>query len=112
MTANPEPLVQPVEHEFQSLLAYVTGPNARSQTASTVALTRFRRRLAVGAARWRLFLVTRASVRPATPVTAPDGTALPDHAPRPTMQSLATCTWSDTVSRPLGRRGAVRSTRR
>jgi hypothetical protein len=33
----------------------------------------------------RLFFVTRAAVRPAEPVTAPDGTRLPSHAQRPTI---------------------------
>lgn len=33
MTANPEPMVQQREHECQHLLAYVTGPDARSQPA-------------------------------------------------------------------------------
>jgi hypothetical protein len=84
MTSNPEPIVQPLPHEFQRLLAYVTDPDARSQTASTVALTLFRRLLALGAALWRLCLVTRAAVRSAEPVVAPDGTRLTDHDQRPT----------------------------
>src|SRR5262245_20141364 len=63
------------------------GPHARSQTADPVELTRFRRLLAVGAALGRRFFGTRASVRPATPVTAPDGTPRPDHAQRPTTYS-------------------------
>lgn len=84
MTANPEPMVQPVEHEFQSLMADVTGPDARAQTAYPVELTLFRRLLALGAALLRLFFVTRAAVRPATPVTAPDGTPLSSHDQRPT----------------------------
>jgi len=37
----------------------------------------FRRLLALGAVLVRLFFVTRAAVRPAAPVTAPDGTHLP-----------------------------------
>jgi len=61
MTSNPEPIVQQLQHEFQNLLAYVTGPEARSQTTSTVELTLFRRLLALGAALLRLFLVTRAA---------------------------------------------------
>ena len=48
-------------------------------------LTLFRRLLALGAALWRLFLVTRAVVRPAEPVTAPDGTRLTCHEQRPTL---------------------------
>jgi len=33
MTSNLEPMVQQVQHDFQNLRAYVTGPDARSQTA-------------------------------------------------------------------------------
>lgn len=51
MTSNPEPNVQPLQDDFQNLLAYVMGPEARSRTDSTVELTRFRRRLVLGAAR-------------------------------------------------------------
>ena len=84
MTSNPEPMVQQVPGEFQHLLADVTGPEARVQTASTVELTLFRRRLALGAVLWRLFVVTRAAMRPAEPVLAPDGTPLTYHDQRPT----------------------------
>ena len=82
MTSTPEPIVQQLHHEFQNLLAYVTGPEARLQTAYTVELTLFRRLLTLGAALLRLFLVTRAAVRPAEPVTAPDGTRLTYHEQR------------------------------
>jgi hypothetical protein len=84
MTSNPEPIVQQVQHEFQNLLTYVTGPDARSQTAYTVELTLFRRLLALGAVLLRLFLVTRAAGRPPAPVTTPDGTRLTYHDQRPT----------------------------
>ena len=84
MTSNPEPIVQPLQDEFQHLLVYITGPDAQSQTASTVELTLFRRLLALGTALWRLCLVTRAAVRPAQPVTTPDGTPLTYHDQRPT----------------------------
>ena len=76
MTSNPEPIVQQLQCEFQNLLAYVTGSDARVQTASTVERTLFRRLLALGKALWRRFFVTRATTRPAEPVTAPDGTRL------------------------------------
>jgi hypothetical protein len=46
-------------------------------------MTLFRRRLALGAALLRVFLVTRAAGRPAEPVTAPDGTRLTAHDQRP-----------------------------
>jgi hypothetical protein len=84
MTSNPEPIVQQVQGEFQNLLAYVTGPEARLQTAYTVELTLFRRLLALGAVLLRLFLVTQAARRPAEPVLAPDGTPLTYHDQRPT----------------------------
>lgn len=44
-----------------------------------------RRLLAWGAARWRRLFVTRAAVRPAEPVRAPEGTRWRSHAQRPTM---------------------------
>ena len=84
MTSNPESIVQQVQHEVQNLLTYVTGPEARSETAYTVELTLFRRLLALGASLLRLFFVTRAAVRPAEPVRAPDGTPLTYHDQRPT----------------------------
>jgi hypothetical protein len=84
MTSNPEPIVQQVQGEFQNLLAYVTGPEARLQTAYTIELTLFRRLLALGAVLLRLFFVTRAAGRPVEPVLAPDGTRLTAHDQRPT----------------------------
>jgi hypothetical protein len=65
----------------------VTGPETRSETASTVERTLCRRLLALGAALWRLFVVTRAAVRPAEPVRAPDDTPVMDHEQRPTTDA-------------------------
>jgi len=87
MTSNPEPMVQQLQDDFQNLLAYVMGPDARARTAYTVECTLFRRRLALGAALVRWCFVTRAAVRPAEPVTAPDGTRLASHEQRPTTDS-------------------------
>jgi hypothetical protein len=84
MASNAEEIVPPVQDDFQNLLAYVTGPDARVRTAYTVELTLFRRLLALGAVLLRLFFGTRAAVRPAEPGTAPDGTPLPYHDQRPT----------------------------
>jgi hypothetical protein len=84
MTSNPGPIVQQLEDDFQNLLAYVVGPDARVQTAYPVELTLFRRLLVLGAALLRLFFVTRAAVHPAEPVTAPDGMRLACHDQRPT----------------------------
>jgi hypothetical protein len=83
MPSNPEQMVQQVHQDFHALVAYVTGADARTQTAYTVELTLFRRLLALGAALLQLFFVTRAATRPAEPVQAPDGTPLTYHDRRP-----------------------------
>src|SRR3712207_2341236 len=83
MTSNSDPIVQQVQHDFQTLLAYVTGPEAHTQTAYTVELTLFRRLLALGALLLRLFFVTCVAERPAEPVTASDGTRLTYRDRRP-----------------------------
>jgi hypothetical protein len=84
MASHSDAMVQQVQADFQHLRADVTGPDAQTQTAYTVELTLFRRRLALGAALLRLCFVTRAAVRPAEPVTTPDGTRLTSHDQRPT----------------------------
>ncbi len=83
MSSNSDPIVQQLRQEFETLLAYVTGPEAGTQTAYTVELTLFRQLLALGATFLRLFFVTRATERPAEPVHAPDGTRLTYHDRRP-----------------------------
>src|SRR5918912_70701 len=83
MTSNMSPIVQQIQQDFQALLTYVSGPEAHTQTASTVELTLFRRLLALGAALLRLFFLTRAAQRPAEPVTAPNGSRLRYHDQRP-----------------------------
>jgi hypothetical protein len=84
MTSNPEPSVQQREHDVHNLLAYGMGLEARAQTAYTVERPRFRRLLALGAARVRLFVVTRAAVRSSEPILAADGPRRVEHAQRPT----------------------------
>ena len=84
MASNSDQIVQHVQDDFQALVAYVTGPEARLQTAYTVELTLFRRLLALGATLLRLFLVTCAAVRPSGMVTGADGTPLTYHDQRPT----------------------------
>src|SRR6266487_2527592 len=84
MASNSNQIVQYVQQDFQALVAYVTGPEARVQTAYTVELTLFRRLLALGATLLRLFFVTRAAVRPSGMVTSSDGTRLTYHDQRPT----------------------------
>ena len=112
MTSHSDEIVQQVQHDFQNLLGYIMGPDARAQTAYTVELTLFRRLLALGAALLRLFFVTRAAVRPAEPVTAPDGTRLTDHDQRPATY-YAVCgkyAFGGMPSRPRGKRASVPST--
>jgi hypothetical protein len=83
MPSNSEPIVQQVRQEFDTLLAYVTGPEAGAQTAYTVELTLFRQLLALGATLLRLFFVTRAAERPPAPVPTPGGPPLTYHDCRP-----------------------------
>jgi len=84
MTAHAAASVPHVPQDFHTLVAYVTGAEARGPTADTVAWPRCRRLLALGAVGWRWCCGTRAAVRPAGSVLAPDGTPRRDHAPRPT----------------------------
>ena len=84
MASNAEQTVHQIRHDFQTLMASVTGPEAHSHTAYEVELTLFRRLLALDAALLRLVFVTRAASRPAEPITAPDGTRLAYHDQRPT----------------------------
>src|SRR5215216_5025321 len=83
MPSTAEPISAQVQQQFQDLVAYVTGPETRASTAYEVELTLFRRLLALGAALLHLFFLTRAAVRPAEPVQAPDGTRLRYHDRRP-----------------------------
>lgn len=83
MPSNSEPIVQHLRQEFDTLLAYVTGPQAGAQTAYTVERTLFRQLLALGATLLRLFFVTRAAERPPAPVPAPGGPQLTYHDCRP-----------------------------
>ncbi len=79
--SNAAHIVQQVQQDFQALLAYLTGPEAHTQTAYIVEVTLFRRLLALGATLLRLFFVTRAAERPTAP-TAADGTVLVYHDQR------------------------------
>ena len=83
MPSNSEPIVQQLRQEFDTLLAYVTGPDAGAQTAYTVELTLFRQLLALGATLLRLFFLSRAAERPAAPAPAPGGPPLTYHDCRP-----------------------------
>jgi hypothetical protein len=84
MPSTAEPMIAQVQQEFQDLVSYVTGPASGAHSAYEVERTLFRRVLALGAALLRLFFVTRAAVRPAGPVSSPDGTPLVYHDQRRT----------------------------
>src|SRR5256712_6752889 len=84
MASNAEETVHQIQHDFQNLMAYVTGPEAHVHSAYEVERTLFRRLLALGAALLRLFFVTRAAIRPAEPITTPEGIWLTYHDQRPT----------------------------
>lgn len=73
MPSNAAPIVQQIQGDFHALIAYVTGPEAQTQSAYTVELTLFRRLLSIGAALLRLFFVAQAAERPPAPTSA-DGT--------------------------------------
>ena len=87
MPSNSEPIVQQLRQEFETVLAYVTGPEAGAQTAYTVELTLFRHLLALGATLLRLFFLSRAAERPAAPTPTPGGPQLTYHDCRPITYS-------------------------
>ena len=60
MTSNPEPIVQQVQHEFQKLLTYVTGPDARLADGLYRGVKHVPAAAGAGRALLRLFFVTRA----------------------------------------------------
>ena len=70
MPSNADPIVQQIQGDFHALIAYVTGPQAQTQSAYTVELTLFRRLLSIGAALLRLFFVAQAAERPPAPTSA------------------------------------------
>jgi hypothetical protein len=76
MTSDSGEIVQQVQQDFQVLGAYVTGADARRQTAYTVGINPISGAASLGATLWRLFHATRAAVQLAGPVLAPDGMPL------------------------------------
>jgi hypothetical protein len=70
MPSNAAPIVQQIQGDFHALIAYVTGPEAQTQSAYTVELTLFRRLLSIGAALLRLFFVAQVAERPPAPTSA------------------------------------------
>jgi hypothetical protein len=83
MSSNPDEIVQQMQREFQSLIAYVSDAESRTRTAAEVECTLFRRLLAVGLGLLRLFFVTRAAVRPIRPIAPRTNQPIPYHDRRP-----------------------------
>jgi hypothetical protein len=79
MSSNPDEIVQQMQGDFQSLIAYVRDAESQTRTASEVERTLFRRLLALGLQLLRLFFVTRAAVRPRTPTAPTSATPIPAH---------------------------------
>jgi hypothetical protein len=80
MSSNPDEIVAQMQQDFHQLIAYVR--SAQTRTATEVERTLFQRLLALGLQLLRLFFLTRAALRPATPITT-TGTPLPFHSRRP-----------------------------
>ena len=112
MPSNAAPIVQQIQGDFHALIAYVTGPEAQTQSAYTVELTLFRRLLSLGAALLRLFFVAQAAERPPAP-TAADGAVWSYYDQRAISyyRFSASCAWRATISRHPATKAAVRSTR-
>jgi hypothetical protein len=83
MSSNPDQIVQQMQRDFQSLIAYVSDAESRTRTAAEVECTLFRRLLALGLGLLRLFFVTRAAVRPTTPIAPTTNQPIPYHDRRP-----------------------------
>jgi hypothetical protein len=77
MSSNPDQIVQQMQCEFHSLIAYVRDAESRSRTAAEVESTLFRRLLALGLQLLRLFFLTRAAAQPTTLPTTATGTPIP-----------------------------------
>ncbi|MCG8352620.1 MAG: hypothetical protein MI924_33050 [Chloroflexales bacterium] len=100
MASNVDPIVQQIQQDFQTLLTYVSGPEAQSQTAFTVERLLFRQLLALGAALLRLFFLSRAAVRSPHRINRPCPTTISGLSP--TIRSLANAPLRGTTSIPLG----------
>src|SRR5256885_2006828 len=83
MAAHAEQPVHPRQPDCHALMASVTGPAAPAPPAYEVARPWWRRLWALGAARRRRCVVPRAALRPAEPLTAPDGRRRTSQAQRP-----------------------------
>lgn len=77
MSSNPDQIVQHMQCDFHSLIAYVRDADARTRTVAEVERTLFRRLLALGLQLLRLFFLARAAEQPTTLPTSAAGLPLP-----------------------------------
>jgi hypothetical protein len=75
MTPNTDTIVPQLRQQFETLIDYVSGSASANQDLYHVEVHLFQQLLALGALLLRVFVRTRAAVRPATPTT-PDGAAM------------------------------------
>lgn len=79
MASTTCPIIADIQQQFEELLSLASGPASRNVSADGMERALFRHLLALGAQLLQLFFVSRASVRPAEPVLAPNGTRLRCH---------------------------------
>ena len=83
MSSNPDEIVQQMQQDFHSLIAYVRAAESQTRTATEVERTLFQRLLVLGLALLRLFFLTRAAAPQDVPRAAATGLQLPAHDHRP-----------------------------
>ena len=107
MSSNPDQIVAQMQQDFHNLIAYVR--DGQTRTATEVEHTLFRRLLALGLQLLRLFFLTRAALRPATPTTT-IGTPCPfmTGVRLTTFRSLASSRLPATTSTALTRADCAR----
>jgi hypothetical protein len=77
MSSNPDQIVQQMQCDFHSLIAYVRDVDARTRTVAEVERTLFRRLLALGLHLLQLFFLARAAEQPTALPTSATGMPIP-----------------------------------
>jgi hypothetical protein len=77
MSSNPDQIVQQMQSDFHSLLAYVRDADARTRTVAEIERTLFRRLLALGLQLLQLFFLARAAEQPTALPTSATGLPIP-----------------------------------
>jgi hypothetical protein len=82
MTSNSQEIIQEVHKEFDMLLEFVTGEQARTATADQIEHGLFKLLLSLGAKLLTLFFVTRSQACSREPLQTQEGRTLPYHEDR------------------------------